>query len=122
MGASVNQAEPFLRQIPAGWHDVGEYTALIEGWPAMASISGVPLLVTRTADTVTVMLGHCAHETGPLGDGQVSEINGAACVTCPWHGSAFRLSDGKVVRGPAATDQPLLRSRVVDGRVEAALP
>jgi nitrite reductase/ring-hydroxylating ferredoxin subunit len=43
-------------------------------------------------------------------------------VICPWHGSTFRLDDGAVVGGPAATSQPLLRSRVVDGRVQAALP
>jgi nitrite reductase/ring-hydroxylating ferredoxin subunit len=43
-------------------------------------------------------------------------------VVCPWHGSTFRLSDGAVVRGPAATDQPLLRTRVISGRVQAALP
>jgi nitrite reductase/ring-hydroxylating ferredoxin subunit len=43
-------------------------------------------------------------------------------VVCPWHGSVFRLSDGSVVSGPAATNQPMLRARVVAGRVQAALP
>jgi nitrite reductase/ring-hydroxylating ferredoxin subunit len=43
-------------------------------------------------------------------------------VVCPWHGSAFRLTDGVAVHGPATTDQPLLRSRIRDGRVEASLP
>lgn len=122
MGASVNQAEPFLRQIPPGWHDVGDYLSLVENRPTTSFIGSVPVLVTRTGDSVSVMLGRCAHETGPLGDGSVSEINGAACITCSWHGSTFRLSDGKVLRGPAATDEPMLRARVTNDRVEAAVP
>ena len=40
------------------------------------------------------------------------------CVTCPWHGSTFRLEDGKVVRGPAAFSQPVYEARVTDGKIE----
>jgi nitrite reductase/ring-hydroxylating ferredoxin subunit/uncharacterized membrane protein len=122
LAAGVNQAEAFLRQIPDGWHDLCDDAALLENRPVTATIGDVPLLVCRTRDGITVMVERCGHETGPLGDGAVSEIGGSACVTCPWHGSTFRLTDGKVVRGPAATDQPLLRVRTVNGRVEAALP
>jgi nitrite reductase/ring-hydroxylating ferredoxin subunit len=68
------------------------------------------------------MIGHCAHHTGPLVEGEVVNVHGEDCVVCPWHGSAFRLADGMVVHGPAASDQPLLRTRVVDGRIQAALP
>jgi nitrite reductase/ring-hydroxylating ferredoxin subunit len=39
-------------------------------------------------------------------------------VTCPWHGSCFRLRDGAVVRGPAQNPQPMLEARVRDGSVE----
>jgi len=31
------------------------------------------------------------------------------CVRCRWHGSEFRLTDGKVMRGPAAAPQPAWR-------------
>ncbi len=120
--ASVNQAETFLRQIPEGWHDIYDHSTLIENKPATTSIGDVPLLVYRTRDGVTVMLGRCGHETGPLTEGDVTEVNGAACVICPQDGSTFRLVDGGVVRGPAASDQPLLRTRIVDGRIQAALP
>jgi nitrite reductase/ring-hydroxylating ferredoxin subunit len=41
-------------------------------------------------------------------------------VVRPWHGSAFRLSDGAPTRGPASTDQPL-RSGVSDGHVKIAI-
>lgn len=32
----------------------------------------------------------CAHQNGPLGEGKI--IDG--CVTCPWHGFQYRLTDG----------------------------
>jgi nitrite reductase/ring-hydroxylating ferredoxin subunit len=120
--AQVNQAEPALRQIPEGWHDVAAYHNLVEGRPTVSLIGEVPILVTRLGDTVTAMIERCGHQTGPLGDGDVVRVKGADCVVCPWHGSTFRLVDGVVVHGPAASDQPLLRTRVVGGRVEAALP
>ncbi len=34
---------------------------------------------------------------GPLDEGKLEE----KVVTCPWHGSRFDVSNGKVVRGPA---------------------
>jgi nitrite reductase/ring-hydroxylating ferredoxin subunit len=39
-------------------------------------------------------------------------------VRCPWHGSQFRLSDGRVVRGPAVYDQPAYEVRAVEGGLE----
>jgi nitrite reductase/ring-hydroxylating ferredoxin subunit len=111
-----------LRRLPEGWHDVGELAALPEGKPTVARIGEVPVLVVRDGDAATVMLERCAHQTGPLGEGELTRVDGADCVVCPWHGSTFRLADGAVVRGPAATNQPLLRTRIVAGRVEAAAP
>jgi nitrite reductase/ring-hydroxylating ferredoxin subunit/uncharacterized membrane protein len=121
--ASVNQAEPLLRRIPEGWHAVCDLESLTPGRPQVHHIDEVPVLVVRTNDDdVTVMIERCGHETGPLGEGEVRRIDGADCVVCPWHGSTFRLTDGIAVHGPASTTQPLLRSRVRDGLVEAALP
>jgi nitrite reductase/ring-hydroxylating ferredoxin subunit len=120
--AGVNNAVPFLRQVPEGWHDLGDYDDLVAGRPQVRRIGPVPVLVTRTGGDVTAFIERCGHHTGPLGEGEVTRVDGVECVVCPWHGSTFRLSDGAVVRGPAATDQPLLRTRVISGRVQAALP
>jgi nitrite reductase/ring-hydroxylating ferredoxin subunit/uncharacterized membrane protein len=120
--ASVNEAAPQLHRVPDGWHDVCEYAALTEGKPLTAQIGEVPVLVSRTDGGAHVMVEHCAHNSGPLGEGQFTQVDGVDCVVCPWHGSTFRLDDGSVVHGPAASGQPMLRSRVVDGRVQAALP
>jgi nitrite reductase/ring-hydroxylating ferredoxin subunit len=121
--AATNQAEPWLRQLPDGWHEICREEDLDGRAPLVAHIGDVPVLAVRDGGgDVTVMIEHCGHETGPLGSGERVEIGGAECVVCPWHGSAFRLSDGAVMRGPAANGQPLLQARIVDGRVLAAVP
>jgi nitrite reductase/ring-hydroxylating ferredoxin subunit len=56
--------------------------------------------------------------SGPLSDGEIA----GGCVTCPWHGSVFRLADGGVVHGPATAPQPAFATRVREGVVEVCLP
>lgn len=79
-------------------------------------------MVYRQRDRFTVFAGRCAHEGGPLSAGTTVDVGGERCLRCPWHGSAFRLTDGTAVRGPAGSDQALLRTRVRDGQLEAARP
>ncbi|HEV7710238.1 MAG TPA: Rieske (2Fe-2S) protein [Asanoa sp.] len=121
-GAQVNQAVTQLHRISDGWHPVADISALPHGMPVSRSIGEVPVLVYRDGDRVSVLLERCGHETGPLGEGRVVDIDGDACVECPWHGSVFRLNDGLVMHGPAGSDQPVLRTRVVNDVVEANLP
>ncbi|WP_239090877.1 Rieske 2Fe-2S domain-containing protein [Asanoa iriomotensis] len=121
-GAQVNQAATELHRISDGWHPVADVSALPHGMPVSRSIGEVPVLVYRNGDSVSVLLERCGHETGPLGEGHVVDIDGDACVECPWHGSTFRLRDGLVMHGPAGSDQPVLRTRIVNDVVEANLP
>jgi nitrite reductase/ring-hydroxylating ferredoxin subunit/uncharacterized membrane protein len=121
-GAGVNQAAAELHRLPEGWHQVGELSQLPDGKPAVRHVAGVPLLVFRLGERVSAFPEHCAHQSGPLGEGEIVGTGDDACVVCPWHGSTFRLADGAVMRGPATGPQPGLRTRVVDGRVEVALP
>jgi nitrite reductase/ring-hydroxylating ferredoxin subunit len=80
------------------------------------------VLVYRDGDRFSVLLGECAHRGGPLAEGRTVESDGTPCVECPWHGSVFALTDGRAVRGPASSDQTLLRSRIHDGHLEVARP
>jgi nitrite reductase/ring-hydroxylating ferredoxin subunit len=120
LGAGVNQAVPGLWLLRGTWQRVGDVDEFPEGKPAVRKLGATPVLVYREDGRFTVMLERCAHHNGPLGDGEVVEVDGRSCVVCPWHGSTFRLSDGVVVHGPAANDQITLRTRIVDGRLEAS--
>ena len=121
-GGGMNQASPEVGRLPEDWTAVGQLAELPEGKPVVRKIDDVSILLYRNGQRVTAMIERCAHETGPLGDGEVVGTGTDACVVCPWHGSTFRLTDGAVVHGPAANDQPLLRSRVRAGVVEVAQP
>jgi len=121
-GAQVNPSGPEMRRIPEGWHPVAEVARLPQGAMVGSRIGDVPILVYRDNENVSVLLDRCGHQTGPLSEGRVVTVDGHACVQCPWHGSVFRLDDGGIVHGPAGTDQPTLRTRVIDGVVHAALP
>lgn len=121
-GAQVSQSVSDLHLIGDGWHPVGDLNSLPQRELVTREIDDVSVILYRHGDDVTVMLERCPHQSGPLGDGEVRQIDGHACVVCPWHGSAFRLNGGEVVHGPAANDQVVLPTRVVSGRVEARLP
>ena len=78
----------------------------------------VPVVVVRDASQVHVLADQCSHMSGPLSDGDLAD----GCLICPWHGSIFRLSDGKAVRGPATAPQPVFDCRVADGILQVRLP
>jgi nitrite reductase/ring-hydroxylating ferredoxin subunit/uncharacterized membrane protein len=121
-GAGVNQAVPDLFRIPDGWQPLGAAMSYEDGAVTERRIGDVPVLVYRHGDEFTVLLERCGHQTGPLSEGGRTEVAGQPCVMCPWHGSTFRLADGGVVHGPAATDQPTLLTRAVDGHLQARRP
>ncbi|MBO0868028.1 MAG: Rieske (2Fe-2S) protein [Micromonosporaceae bacterium] len=116
--AGVDQAAPDLRLIPPGWHALGHLDDLPEGHLVTRSIGQAGVLLYREGGSVTAFVQRCAHQSGPLGQGEIVRVRGAACVKCPWHGSVFRLDNGAVVHGPAATDQPRLITRITGGRIE----
>ena len=120
--AGTNQAAPELVRLPKEWTKVGSLASLPDGKPAVRTVGDVAVLFYRRGDRVGALIERCGHETGPLGDGEITGSGEEACVVCPWHGSTFRLTDGAVVHGPAASDQPRLRVRVAGGMVEVCAP
>jgi len=119
----ANHAEHVPHVVPAGWHDVGSVNDLVDGKPTRLQLGSLPLVAVRDTATVHVLYGRCAHLSGPLYEGEVGEEDGSACLTCPWHGSVFRLRDGEVVHGPATSPQPSFETRLDDGgRLLVRLP
>jgi DMSO/TMAO reductase YedYZ heme-binding membrane subunit/nitrite reductase/ring-hydroxylating ferredoxin subunit len=93
--------------LAAGWReqaaDRGQ-AASGEGWLAVgppelipdkrarivATPDGERIAVFRDGAQIAAVTNLCAHQNGPLGEGRV--IDG--CITCPWHGSQYRIEDG----------------------------
>lgn len=80
---------------------------LPEGIPTRAKLGINTLVLVREGDRLHALHETCAHAGGPLSGGRVVD----GCIECPWHGSQFRLEDGRAVRGPTVYDQPVYEVR-----------
>ncbi|MCX5215245.1 Rieske 2Fe-2S domain-containing protein [Kitasatospora sp. NBC_00240] len=118
--AGANKAEPVAHLVEPGWHTLGRTADFPVGEAARRTIGEVAVLVVREAEEVFhVLADRCSHASGPLSQGKVAD----GCVTCPWHGSVFRLTDGWNVDGPATAPQPKFVTRTDDqGNLQARLP
>lgn len=115
LGAGASHAEPVAHLAPLGWHDLCRIYDLPEGRVARRQLGYLTLAVLRQGSDVYALADRCAHLGGPLHQGSVGEAGGMPCLTCPWHGSAFRFSDGSVVHGPATARQPAFETRIAEG-------
>ncbi|HEX3825087.1 MAG TPA: Rieske (2Fe-2S) protein [Mycobacteriales bacterium] len=120
--AGVNHVESVPHLFPEGWQEIGRLDDLPDGELIERAVDGVGLLVVRRGQHVDVLANMCSHLAAPLSEGSFMAENGQGCVVCPWHGSAFRLSDGAVVHGPATAPMPRFETRIVDGALEVMLP
>ena len=89
-----------------------------EGKPVRRLLGEVPVVVVRDRGTVHVLADRCSHMSGPLSDSELTD----GCLTCPWHGSVFRIADGSVARGPATAPQPAFEVREIGGAIQICLP
>jgi nitrite reductase/ring-hydroxylating ferredoxin subunit/uncharacterized membrane protein len=96
------------------WVDAADDAALVEGAPLVVKAGDDDVLLVRRAGLVSAISNVCGHAGGPLDEGTFDD---AGCVTCPWHGSVFRLADGHVVHGPATGHQPRYEVRSTGGRL-----
>jgi nitrite reductase/ring-hydroxylating ferredoxin subunit/uncharacterized membrane protein len=85
------------------WVDVADEATLQAGAPQVVKVGDDDVLLVRTGVGVRAISNVCGHAGGPLDEGTFDD---QGCVTCPWHGSVFRLADGHVVHGPATGHQP----------------
>jgi len=76
--------------------------------------SGVPVVLLRQGKQFCALSATCPHAGGPLDEGTLT----GDIVECPWHGSRFRLCDGRVLTGPATVNAPRYDVRVRNGQVE----
>jgi nitrite reductase/ring-hydroxylating ferredoxin subunit/uncharacterized membrane protein len=111
-GVGVDQTT--FEERPKEWQVALPDATLAEGEARSVEVDGVAVMVTRHGGRVFALADRCTHRGGPLHRGKIE----GGCVTCPWHGSVFRLEDGSVENGPTAYPQPVYDVRVRDGRIE----
>jgi nitrite reductase/ring-hydroxylating ferredoxin subunit/uncharacterized membrane protein len=108
--ARGKRAKDFTAILPAA--------ELADGKPTKAMLGATALVLVRRGDLVHALKETCSHAGGPLSEG---ELHGDAII-CPWHASQFRLSDGRVLHGPAGTRQIRYRARINADQVEVQGP
>ena len=96
------------------WQDTVAEAELIDGQPMLVRAGQVPVLLVRLDGQLLAIDDRCTHRGGPLHEGEISD----GCVSCPWHGSRFRLANGEVVAGPALRPQRSWEVRTRYGMVQ----
>ena len=100
------------------WHTACRVDELVDGEPIGVTVEGVRIAIVRQHGLIYALAAVCSHAGGPLDRGVVRDNT----VVCPWHGSAFCLTDGSVDRGPATTPEPVYETRVRGDLVEVRPP
>jgi nitrite reductase/ring-hydroxylating ferredoxin subunit/uncharacterized membrane protein len=109
----VNVDRNAWTQPPSEWKTVLDAVDLADGDRRVVRAEDVDVLLVNHGGNISAIANVCGHAGGPLVDGGFE----GGCVTCPWHGSTFRLADGWVVHGPATGPQPAFDVRVADGKI-----
>jgi nitrite reductase/ring-hydroxylating ferredoxin subunit/uncharacterized membrane protein len=112
-GVGVNHTA--FEEAVTEWADVGALADMPPGQPVHATAGGVPVVLVREdGGQIYALSATCVHAGGPLAEGTLAD----GSLRCPWHGSVYRLTDGKPLRGPAATGQPTWEVRTDGERVQ----
>jgi nitrite reductase/ring-hydroxylating ferredoxin subunit/uncharacterized membrane protein len=111
-GVGVNQTA--FDHPPAEWTAVLPEAELADGMLQHAKAGDLDVLLVRHAGRIYAMDDRCTHRGCSLHEGK---LNDDETVTCPCHGSTFRL-DGSIVKGPATAAQPAFTVRTNAGNVE----
>lgn len=112
-GIGVNRTA--FQKPERSWTDVAADSEIADGSLTRVVVNEVPVLLTRQKGQLHAISAVCTHAGGPLDEGK---LDADGCVTCPWHGSRFRIEGGAVERGPASVPQPVWKVRVKDERIE----
>jgi nitrite reductase/ring-hydroxylating ferredoxin subunit/uncharacterized membrane protein len=118
LAGGANHAEQVPHLVEPGWQHLMLAADLPEGKPVRRLLGEVPVVAVRGGGAVYVLAERCSHMSGPLSDGELAD----GCLTCPWHGSVFRIADGSVARGPATASQPAFEVREAGGAIQVCLP
>jgi nitrite reductase/ring-hydroxylating ferredoxin subunit len=71
------------------------------------------ILVANLKGQLYCLEGRCSHAGAPLAEGSLE----GEVLTCPWHYSQFKITDGSVLRGPANVSLRVYRTEVKEGQL-----
>jgi len=115
IGVNHSRQEPITRDFTP----VLSSAELAEGQMVKAKWKSAKILLARINGEVLAMNDTCAHQGGPLSEG---ELCADSSVVCPWHQSRFNLRTGAVINGPSAFPQPRYEAREQNGMIEIRQP
>lgn len=99
---------------PEQFVDVLAANELAENKPTRVVAEGVTVLLVKQGEKILALRETCTHLGGPLAEGKLEGDS----IRCPWHGSRFCLTDGRVLEGPAVFPERVFDVRVREGRIE----
>jgi nitrite reductase/ring-hydroxylating ferredoxin subunit len=108
-----DQAKPLISD---HWVTVAQSSAIVDGKAIEVVVNELIIAIFRSEGNLYALDGMCAHQGGPIADGEVK----ASCVTCPWHGWQYELATGiqTINRNPL---QQVYQVRERDGDVQLLL-
>jgi nitrite reductase/ring-hydroxylating ferredoxin subunit len=71
------------------------------------------LLVVNLNGQFHCLDSRCTHAGAPLAEGTLE----GEVLTCPWHYSRFKITDGSVINGPAEKPLSVYRYDIKDGQL-----
>ena len=101
-----------------GWMRICRLADIVTGATRSVVIGGERVLVCRVdGSRVFAIEDACTHDDAPLDQ---AALEGCA-IECPRHGARFDVTNGAVLRMPAASPLPTWPVRVTDGWIEIAM-
>jgi 3-phenylpropionate/trans-cinnamate dioxygenase ferredoxin component len=77
-------------------------------------VGTLEVLITNVDGQFYCTSARCTHSGGaPLSEGTLDGI----VLTCPWHEAQFRVTDGKLIRGPAKENLRVYRNIVKENHL-----
>jgi len=86
--------------------------------PLCVEVEGKKLALFKVLEKYYAIDNTCPHAGGPLCEGEME--NGV--ITCPWHGSQFKVVTGEVIHGPASTPVAVYPTEVRGDEVFVGFP
>lgn len=107
-------AGQFKERTIDGWQrPAAHLSELADGQMMLVKVAGERVVLARCREGIFAFSDHCTHRGGPLSDGALV----GCMVQCPWHGSQFDVTTGRVVAGPAQQKIQTYVTEVRNGEV-----